>query len=159
MSLRIRDFDAAADREAALAFIMGSQEFEHAFEPDRRLDPAVAREHFAALRERVDSHQGRMFVAEADGRVIGWAVFLVERKPVFVTEAERTHGYIAELFVAAGTRGAGTGRALIAACEDEARRLGLRQIMIGLLTENRRAAEIYARAGYGPYASELRKYL
>ncbi len=31
--------------------------------------------------------------------------------------------------------------------------------MIGLLTQNRRAADIYARAGYAPYTSELRKYL
>jgi GNAT superfamily N-acetyltransferase len=159
MSIRIRDFDAGGDTEAARDFIMGSQAFEHAFEPDRRLDPAVAEEHFAALRARVASNRGRMFVAEEDGRAIGWAVFLVDQKPAFVVAAERTHGYIAELFVVAGMRGAGAGRALIAACEDEARRLGLRQIMIGLLTENRRAAEIYARAGYGPYASELRKYL
>jgi len=159
MSLRIRDFDASRDKAAALAFILGSQEFEHEFEPDRRLDPAVAEEHFAALTARATTNQGRLFVAEQEGRIIGWAAFLVEHKPVFVVETERVHGYIAELFVEAGARGSGAGRALIATCEDEARRLGLGQIMIGLLTQNRRAAEIYARAGYGPYASELRKYL
>ncbi|MEI9990984.1 MAG: GNAT family N-acetyltransferase [Rhizomicrobium sp.] len=157
--MNIRDLHTPEDEAAALAFIMGSQRFEHALEPDRRLDPAVAREHFAALTQKVATNQGRMFIAEEDGRAVGWVVFLVERKPVFVVEDERTHGYITELFVEDGARGLGVGRALIEACEDEARRLGLSQIMIGLLTKNARAAEIYARAGYGPYASELRKYL
>ncbi len=114
MDIRIRDMNLAEDRAAALAFILGSQEFEHAIEPDRRLDPAVAEEHFAALCERAAANQGRMFVAQAEDRVVGWAVFLVEHKPVFVVEAERIYGYIAELFVDADVRGAGAGRALIA---------------------------------------------
>ncbi len=56
-------------------------------------------------------------------------------------------------------RGLGIGRSLIAACEDEARRLGLKQVKIGVLAGNTRAAEIYTRAGFTPYATELRKYL
>jgi GNAT superfamily N-acetyltransferase len=159
MSFRIRDMNIPEDEAAALSFIMGSQHYEHAFEPNRRLDPAVADEHYAVLAKKVETNQGRIFVAEENGAAIGWAVFLVEQNPVFVVEEQRSYGYITELYVNESVRSLGVGRALIAACEDEARRLGLGHVMIGVLTANKRAAEIYARTGYLPYASELRKHL
>ncbi len=53
MTFRIRDFDPAKDKAAALAFIMGSQQFEHTLEPDRRLDPQVAEDFFPVLMKRV----------------------------------------------------------------------------------------------------------
>jgi len=100
-----------------------------------------------------------MFVAEPDRRVIGWAVFFVEDHPVFVNAEQRAYGYIAELFVEEHARSHGAGRALIESCETEARRLGLGHIMIGVLANNTRAADIYKRAGYVPYSTELRKFL
>ncbi len=159
MTFRIRDIVLPQDEDAALSFILGLQEYEYAFEPDRRLDGTVAAEHFAVLTKQLAERGGRVFMAEDEGKTIGWAVLIVEEKPLFVTEEERAHGYIAELFVVEGARGLGVGSALIAACEEEARRRGLKQIMIGVLTKNRRTAELYARAGFAPYSSELRKYL
>jgi GNAT superfamily N-acetyltransferase len=76
-----------------------------------------------------------------------------------VVEHLRREGFIIELYVEEAMRGKGVGQALIAACEDEARRLGLKRIMIGVLSGNRRAAEIYQRAGYAPYQLELAKSL
>ncbi len=159
MRFHTRDMNKPGDKAAALSFIMGSQNFEFAVEPNRRLDPAVADEHYAALAEKVAAGKGRIFIAEENDAAIGWAVLLVEQAPVFVVEEQRTHGYIAELFVNESARGLGVGQALIAACEDEARRLGLGHVMIGVLAQNKRAADIYVRAGYSPYALELRKYL
>jgi GNAT superfamily N-acetyltransferase len=157
--MNIRDIRLPHDKPDGLSFIMGSQRFEHAVEPNRRLDPAVAEEHFAVLTERVATERGRIFVADDDGRAIGWGVFIVAQHPVFVVADERTFGYIDELYVVEDARGRGVGQALIAACEDEARRLGLKQILLGVLDGNTRAREIYARAGFAPYALELRKYL
>ncbi|NIJ41792.1 GNAT superfamily N-acetyltransferase [Parvibaculum indicum] len=163
MTFHLRDIDLTADRQAALSFIMGSQRYEHEFEPNRRLDPAVAEEYFAELSEELARKQGRAFVAEREGQegghVIGWGVLVVEEGPLFVREEERRYGYITELFVSEAARGLGVGQALIAACEAEARRLGLTQIMIGALNANARAMDIYGRAGYRPYTAELRKYL
>ncbi len=159
MHFHIRDFDLQRDRAAALSFIRGSQAYEHEVEPNRRLDPQVADNYLPVLMKAVADKQGRVLVAEQDGRAIGWAIILVEENPLFVIEAERRFGYIGELFVEAAARGAGVGQALMAACEDDARRKGLGQVMVGVLTQSKRTAEIYARAGYQPYTSELRKYL
>jgi GNAT superfamily N-acetyltransferase len=159
MSFHIRDIALPEDKAAALSFIDGSQRYEHFVEPNRRLDDAVAAEHFALLLERLATTKGRMFVAEQDGRAIGWAAFFVEQHPVFVTDDQRSYGYIAELFVEEQARSLGIGRALIDRCEVEARELGLNHIMIGVLANNRRAADVYARAGYAPYSLELRKFL
>lgn len=157
--MSIRDFDPARDTPAALAFIMGLQLYEHQFEPDRRLDPAVAEEFLPEILKRVAANHGRIFMAEEDGDAIGWAAFAVEQNLLYVVEAERAYGYITELFVSEIARGKGVGRALISACEEEARRQGLKQIKIGVVTKSTRTAEVYAKAGYGPYSSELRKYL
>jgi GNAT superfamily N-acetyltransferase len=159
MSFRLRDFDPATDKSAALSFIDGSQVFEHAIEPDRRLDSAVAGEWYAVLLARVAKGSGRIFIAEQDARPVGWGIFIVEGAPLYVVEELRREGFIIELYVVDAMRGQGVGQALIAACEDEARRLGLRRIMIGVLAGNRRAAEIYQRAGYAPYQLELAKSL
>ena len=159
MSFSIRDFDPSRDRPAALTFIMGSQLYEREVEPDRRVDPQVAEDYFPLLMEEVAKKRGRIFVAERDGVVIGWAAITVEENMLFVVEKERTYGYITELFVDEKSRGLGVGQALIEACENEARRLGLGHVMIGLLTQSKRTMDIYTQAGYQPYTSELRKYL
>lgn len=159
MSFTIRPFDASRDRAAALTFIDGSQAFEHAFEPNRRLDGEVAAEWYGILRERVAAGRGRIFVADDGGRAIGWGIVIVEMHPLYVVSDEREAPFIIELFVEESARGQGVGHALIAACEHEARRLGFRRIMIGVLARNDRAAGIYASAGYEPYQIELTKRL
>ncbi|SKA40517.1 Acetyltransferase (GNAT) family protein [Enhydrobacter aerosaccus] len=159
MSFSIRDIILPEERGTALSFIDGTQRYEYAIEPDRRLDDAVASEHLAQLVERVAINGGRIFIAEQNSRPVGWAVFLIEQHPLFVAEDCRTFGYIADLFVEEQARSLGIGRALIDRCEAEARHLGLRQLMIGVLANNVRAADIYARAGYAPYSLELRKFL
>ena len=139
---------------------MGTQCFEHAFEPNRRLDGAVAAEYFGILAEGVRTQGGRIFVAEAeDGSLLGWGVVHRDEDDVYVVGKERAFAFIAELFVVEEARGKGVGRAFIAAAEDWARAQGLKVMQIGVLPGNTRAKAIYERAGYVPYAIQLRKYL
>lgn len=159
MSILIRDFDFDRDRAAALSFIQGSQAYEHEVEPNRRLDDAVADDYLPVLLGEVAAKRGRIFVAEREGVAIGWAAVTREENPVFVVDAARAYGYITELFVATEARGGGVGPALMAACETEVRVWGLTQIVIGVLSANKRTVDIYTRAGFRPYTAELRKYL
>src|SRR5436190_1018825 len=49
----IRDLRLPDDRAACVSFIDGLQKYEHAFEPNRRVDAAVAEEYFTLLLKRV----------------------------------------------------------------------------------------------------------
>lgn len=159
LAFHIRDARLPDETPQLLPFIMGSQHFEHAIEPDRRLDDAVAREHFDLLVPLTFRRNGRVLVADEGARLLGWGVVHEDDNDVYVLEDERRHGYIAELFVVEESRGQGVGRALIAACEDWARERKLKALMIGVLPGNTRAARIYDSAGFSPYALRLRKYL
>lgn len=158
-SFSIREACRPDDEPLMIRFIDALQRFEHAFEPNRRIDPRAGADYLPELLKRVDAMNGRIFIAETDGRPAGWSVFHTQDNMVFVVEEERRHGYIAELFVMEEMRGRGIGRALIAACGDAARALGLKLIMIGVLAGNTRAQSVYEAAGFAPYAMELRKYM
>jgi GNAT superfamily N-acetyltransferase len=90
---------------------------------------------------------------------VGWAFAYEEHGELFITEPERRHGFLAEIFVMPDARGKGLGRALIAACEDWARGRGHQLLTIGVLANNARAIRAYEGAGYAPYTLMLRRYL
>ena len=158
MPFRIRTAELPRDKPAFLGFIMDLQRFEHVFESNRRLDDTVAADYLEPLLRKVNEKGGRVFVAEdGEGATIGWGVVLEAEDDVFVIASERRYAYIAELFVAETMRGAGVGRALIAACEDWARSHGHAVMQIGVLPGNARAKAIYERAGYATYGLQLRR--
>ena len=68
-AVTIRDAEWPRDEAAALALIDGLQRYEHAFEPNRRIDAAVAAEYRDVLMKAVAEKGGIVRVAEADGGV------------------------------------------------------------------------------------------
>ncbi|MEP6831011.1 MAG: GNAT family N-acetyltransferase, partial [Rhizomicrobium sp.] len=146
------------DEPAILSFIWGLQKFEKDFEANRRLDPDFATEHWADVRIQVAA-RGAIFMAENDGRPVGWTIVLEEAGDLLVEKRERRYGFVAELFVEASARGQGHGRALISACEDWSRGRGMTVLIIGVLTGNDKAAAVYNRDGFAPYNLFMRKYL
>jgi len=159
-STSIREARLADDKPAILEFIFALQLHERTFEPNRRIDPRVAEEHYAVLIPHVEKHNGKILVAEDEsGSAVGWAAFHEEEGGAFILAEERKHGFLAELYVVEAARGAGVGRALIAACEEWARRRGLVSLRIGLSARNADAQKVYERVGYAPYALQMRKYL
>ena len=159
-TFQIREARLPVDKPAILQFIFALQVHEHSFELNRRIDAQVAEEHYAVLIPHVAEHNGQVLIAEDEaGHIIGWAAFYEDGGDVFIHAEERRHGFLAELYVVETARGAGVGRALIAACEDWARGRGLTSLRIGLLARNADALKVYERSGYAPYTLQVRKYL
>jgi GNAT superfamily N-acetyltransferase len=157
---RIRDSQLCHDKPAILEFIFALQLYEHAFEANRRTDPQMAEDHYAALILHLATHNGKIFIAEDDtAHPIGWAAVHESEGEVFIRPEERRYGFLAELYVVERARGTGAGRALIVACEDWARERKLVSLRIGVLARNADALKVYERAGYAPYALQMRKYL
>ena len=155
--IAIREARLPDDKPALLRFIDGLQRYEAEFESDRRLDSAYAEDQFAALLKRAEN--GVIFVAENDGRLVGWVLAIEVDGPAYVIEDERHYACICEFFVDEAARGRGAGRALMATCEDWARAKNLSTIHIGHLAQNARAAHVYDKAGYAPYVILRRKRL
>jgi GNAT superfamily N-acetyltransferase len=155
----IRDAQLPQDEPAILAYIQQLQDYEAAFEPNRRKDPAFAVDHWRDVQERCAEKHGAMFIVEQGGNPVGWAFAYEEHGELFIAEPERRHGFIAELYVVPSARGAGHGRALIEACEGWSKARGHKVIMIGVLAGNAHALRAYAGTGYTPYVSIVRKYI
>jgi GNAT superfamily N-acetyltransferase len=126
-------------------------------EPRLRQVPAYTGDRTAALFTTRDD--GAIFVAEADGRPVGWALVIEALAPVQVIAEERRHACVCELFVEEGARRQGAGQSLMTACEDWARARNLGTIQIGHLSGNARAEHVYDKAGYAPYVVFRRKRL
>lgn len=155
----MREARLPADEPAILAFINGLQDYEAAFEPDRRRDPNFAIEHWRELQHRCAEKHGIMLIAEEGGKAVGWAFAHDEKAEVFVVEPERSHGFLAELFLMPEARGKGLGRALIEGCEAWARGRGHKLLTVGVLAKNPAAIRAYEGAGYAPYIAIMRRYL
>ena len=157
--MTIREARLPADEPAILSFINGLQDYEAAFEPDRRRDPNFAAEHWRELQHRCAEKHGTMLIAQDADKAAGWAFAYDQNAELFIVEPERRHGFLAEIFVMPEARGKGLGRALIAGCEDWARERGHKLLTIGVLTRNAHAIRAYEGAGYAPYTLMLRRYL
>lgn len=158
--VRVRAAQLPEERPVLEAFVHALNVFEHAFEPNRRIDPAVGPDYFAALMKIVAENDGRIFVAEgSDGGLAGWAVTIVDEEQNFVREEQRRYGLIAELFVVESARGAGVGHALVRAAEEDFRARGIKVLMIGVMAGNARARAAYEAWGFTPNFARLRKVL
>lgn len=106
-------------------------------------DPALAR---AFLAERLARGESVVFLAERDGRAVGF----VQLYPLFSSTAERPRRLwlLNDLFVAPEARGGGVGRALM----DRARRLAEETGAVGLelatARTNTGAQRLYESLGY-----------
>ena len=129
------------------------------FEPDRRRDPDFAADHWGAVQRSFAEKSGVILMAEDDGQPVGWAFAYEITAEVFVVEAERRLGFLAELFVRPEARGKGHGRALIEGCEDWSRQRGHKLLTVGVLAKNPSAIRAYEGAGYAPYWITMRRYL
>jgi GNAT superfamily N-acetyltransferase len=157
--MTVRDARLPRDEPAILSFITGLQDYEAAFEPNRRRDPDFAADHWRDVQHTCAQKHGAMFIAEDAGQPVGWAFAYEEHGELFVTEPERRHGFLAEVFVMPQARGAGHGKALIEACEEWSRGRGHKLLAIGVLARNARAIRAYEGSGYAPYTVTMRRYL
>jgi len=154
----IREARLPNDKPVILDFIMALQRYESFLEPNHLIDRALAEEYFTYLLHCTE--KGCIYVAEnGSGKPIGWAVVHEAQSEAFIRADERCYAYLAELYVCEEGRGAGTGRALIKACEDWAVASGYASMRIDLLARNTGAAHAYEKAGYQPYCQEVKKRL
>lgn len=97
---------------------------------------------FGYRKNEIDDLLGRrVFIAEADGALIGYLFGLTERtkQDTSVAPADTPYFELEELYVVPRWRGCGVGRALFQMAEEAACAEGLPLLMLGTATKNWRA--------------------
>lgn len=103
---------------------------------------------------------GAILVAEAGGRVVGYTSLQIEvSSEEDRDETDYLFAYVPDLGVAQAMRGKGIGTALLAACEERARRAGREWVRLSVLAANGDAHKLYRRLGYDPHIIMLEKHL
>lgn len=95
---------------------------------------------FAALPGKYEAPEGRIFLAEIEGRLAGCVAF--RRADKAICEMKR-------LYVRPFARGTGMGRKLVAAAIDAAREAGYAEMRLDVLAEFEAAQQLYAGFGFG----------
>ena len=150
-----------ADRDAAdlEACFVELQEFE------RRLDPLlvegrlVARRYLEYMFARSAETGGAVFVAEEEGRAVGFVSVWAKVKARLIEEREYEYAYISDLVVLDAYRGRGHGRALLRRAEEHARAAGAKILRLGVLARNEQARGLYRAFGFEERVVEMTKPL
>ncbi|CAA9354779.1 MAG: hypothetical protein AVDCRST_MAG90-2601 [uncultured Microvirga sp.] len=148
-----------ADRDAVVGLIQALNSHEAPIAGDRLTTRIAADAYCAALQARIAQQDGRLLVADAQGRVVGALGLVVQDDPPFIREDVRRHAYVTDLVVEDGWRGQGIGRLLLTEAERLSREKGLKRLVIGVLAGNEGAARLYRGFGFDPYAAALVKAL
>jgi ribosomal protein S18 acetylase RimI-like enzyme len=155
----IRPYDDARDAAALRVCFVELQEFEHALDPHAPRGEPIADAYLAVMFERCAKWAGRVFVAESDGRVVGFVCVWGRVPPQEIDDEPTDAAYVSDLVVLPRWRGHGIGTALLARAEAFARESGVASIGMGVMAENRDARRLYDRLGWTPVHIELSKRL
>lgn len=143
----------AKEEELKIAQDLNHQLFEHDLEYDPLLDMNWPYEKEEYFRNRISEKDGVCFVAEVDGKVVGYLIgAMIEpytyRKIKKQSELENT--LVKEEF-----RGRGIGEKLFEEFVKWSKEHGAERIKVSASADNFGAIKFYQRVGFKPYATEL----
>ncbi|MGH7579717.1 MAG: GNAT family N-acetyltransferase [Gemmatimonadales bacterium] len=156
--MTVRDF-AAADLPRVRACFIELQELERALDPRIPAGASVADAYMEGLFRRCEVSAGRLFVAEDEGRVIGFVSVLGACVPDSPDDGSAPFAYVDDLVVLEAYRRRGVGSALLRRAEAYALACGRSSLRLRVKGGNQRARAFYARAGFTDYEVELEKQL
>ena len=156
--MTIREY-RPADYPALRGCFIELQEVER--ELDARVPPGVSivEAYLRGLFERCATLDGRIFVSEADGRVVGFASVLGTCRSDAPDDDPTPYAYLDDLVVLPEFRGQGHGRALLGRAESYAAGWGRSVLRLCVKGDNRNARAFYDRAGFSEYELVLERHL
>ncbi|MDH3452884.1 MAG: GNAT family N-acetyltransferase [Gammaproteobacteria bacterium] len=147
MALKIRAREPH-DRPAILACMREMQNWERTI--DARLAAAddVIERLWREILQDCDVFHGTIFVAELDGRVVGYIGVLTHVPQDHTDEIDYVYAQVTDLVVLEQFRSQGIGTALLAQAKKHARDAGVHWLRINVLAGNPAAAALYRRCGF-----------
>src|SRR5579871_4982592 len=116
----IREYDPISDYPALRACFIELQGWEQSIEPGLPAPEAAADPYLAEVFSHCAESTGRIFLADANGAVVGFICVLAKVLPS-ADDGFEPYAYISDLVVRASHRGRGVGRELMVRAESFAR--------------------------------------
>lgn len=154
----IREYEAR-DEDGVRECYVELQDDERLLDPHLRDGESSADEYLGHMFRRCSETGGKVFVAEAEGRVVGFVSIWAKVASRAVEEEEYEYAYVSDLVVLRTHRGLGLGRALLAEAEEYARRRGAKRLRINVHAKNGVARRLYESSGFRERVIEMSKSL
>lgn len=139
------------------AMWLALSEHHAAFDPHFALRPEAEAEVRRLLRAQLSDPECAIFLAEGADGAEGFAIVRVASAPPIHPETRRAE--ISDLFVAAGRRRLGLGRALLDAASSWASARGAERIEVRVAPDNSEGQAFWRGAGYGAHMDVLHRRL
>ena len=147
----------SADRISELEPLWTALEEHHAqlgnVPPVRALEDSWQRRQ-EQYQEWLANGSGRLFVAERDGRPVGYVMITIGNGPATWDVGDRA-AEVETMAVLEGERSAGLGFTLLQAALRAVEAEGVRAVGVGVVHSNAGALAFYERAGFRPFYVEL----
>ncbi len=156
MEILIREYrqgDAVAVRQC----IIELQEFERAIDPRLRPGESMADDYREHIQGQCAEANGRVFVAEHEGAVVGFVAVLAAQPFTELDDPPGTYALVTDVVVQASHRGHGIGSQLLRHAEAFVRVAGATELRIGVLAENVAARRLYLDSGFVPHLEVFTK--
>ncbi len=150
-----RPEDAAGVEECFVVL----QDHERSIEPLRARGRDVLKPYLEFMFKRVEERGGAVFVAEAEGRVVGFVCLWLRTQEDVLMNEPGEYAHVSDLVVLPEFRGRRLGYELLRAAEDYARAHGATRIKIGVLARNEGARRLYVNFGFEESSVFLTKEL
>jgi ribosomal protein S18 acetylase RimI-like enzyme len=154
----IREYDPSTDYQALRTCFMELQAWEQSFEPGLPTPEEAADPYLAEVFKNCAESSGRIFLAEANGVVIGFVCVLAKVLPS-ADDGIDPYAYISDLVVRAAYGRRGIGRDLLVRAELFAREFGAKLLRVGVLVRNEATHSFYRTGGFRDYTVQLVKPL
>lgn len=140
------------DLEFVRRFIAGLQDHERELVPTLKPGADVAAQYTEHILKCAREKNGTVLVACGDGVPIGFICAWVEPgNDMLVSDQERAHAYVSDLYVQPQWRRSGVAGQLMQAIEAEMKAKGCRRIELCAKAMNESAVKFYDRGGFQPY--------
>jgi GNAT superfamily N-acetyltransferase len=149
----------AATRDLAALGRLGAalMRAHYAFDPKRFLSPGggdeAERGYASFLSSQLSDPDAVVFVAERGGAILGYAYAAIE--PLSWKDLRDEAGFLHDLLVTDGARGAGVGTQLLEAAIEWLRQRGMPRVVLGTAAQNHGARRLFERRGFRPTMVEM----
>jgi GNAT superfamily N-acetyltransferase len=144
----IREYKAKKDRQSVIGLAAELQDSERTFDWRLPAGEEVREQYFIWMIKHCRKYSGKIFVAEEDGKVVGFISVFGRMKYPAPDDYPYEYAFVSDLFVRKPYRRKGIGHMLLSAAEDYARGLGITRLQLEVTFGNTRARRLYSSFGF-----------